>query len=261
MQGFWRVLRAVFGDKPPNFFNPGCVLLMQDDLFGHANPTPPPKLDYRQKYLEAYRQNVKQAPSHMRAGLLDEKIANFCEIHGFVEAEVRQAIAENPIVAACFARDPQRQNFYESLAAEFIQGLSGVTAFENLPSRALSVLNGGVFSRQQLLQSGGVPLAKTIDFAWRYRDKQFYASHKHQRLEGGSQNNQYQDLKIFISQSNPSKRADTFFVAIADGDYYGKPETRGGHSRLKELQRLADGQVVHACNINQLQAFMQHLCA
>ncbi len=111
-------------------------------------------LDYRQRYVEAYRQNVEKVHDQMRQGQLDEKITTFCGLHRFKEAEVRQAIASSPIVAAFFAYDPQKQNFYTNTAAKFIQGLPRVFEFQQYARRsAMYVVGGRVFSQKQLRRS------------------------------------------------------------------------------------------------------------
>ena len=40
-------------------------------------------LDYREKYYEAYKRNVKDVSRAAQEGEIDDKIDNFCSLHGF----------------------------------------------------------------------------------------------------------------------------------------------------------------------------------
>ncbi len=213
--------------------------------------------DYKKAYEAAYRKNVELVIKDAETGQLDidRKIENFCENFGFTKQEVIEQICTNKIVAALFAKNPNTQNFYEKLAAEYISRIPGVMKFENLPNTALVVCNGGVIERKELKKTGGQSNAKTIDFKWEYKGNTFYAAHKYTKQSGGAQDNQYRDLIAFIKEARNCSLPATYFVAIADGEYYG---TKNGHvdkTRMENLQSHCTANVF-ACRINELQNVM-----
>ncbi len=184
---------------------------------------------------------------------------NFCCCHDFELDPVIEQINTNDVVAACFAVNPNKQDFYEKVAADFIRRIDGVVDFQNLPNNALSVLNGGVFPKKKLTELGGVSGAKTIDFQWKYGGVTFYASHKYTKERGGSQESAYKDLQNFISESANTTLRETFFIAIADGDYYLTENGQAGTRRIDRLEQLASSDKVHACTIDELEGLMKRL--
>lgn len=216
-------------------------------------------LDYEKRFREAYRSNVEKVAEEVKQGKLDDKIDNFCSLHDISHDHLIQQIKSNRIVAACFAINPKKQNFYEKTAAKHIRNISGVEKFETLPNNALVVMQGAVLDRRSLRAQGGTAIAKTIDFKWEYRTATFYASHKYTKQEGGSQGSQYKDLQIFIEQARDTTLRDTFFIAIADGAFYSGQNGQAGVSRIERLKALASGDKVFACRIDEIEALMKGL--
>lgn len=216
-------------------------------------------LDYEKLFREAYRSNVEKVAEEASEGKLDDKIDNFCSLHDVSRDHLMRQIQSNRIVAACFAINPNKQNFFEKTAAKHIGNISGVEKFETLPNNALVVMQGAVLDRRSLRAQGGTALAKTIDFKWEYRAATFYASHKYTKQEGGSQGSQYKDLQIFIEQARDTTLRDTFFMAIADGAFYSGQNGQAGASRMERLKALASGGKVFACGIDEIEALMKGL--
>ena len=208
-------------------------------------------LDYEKRYKAAYRENVKKRL------VSPEKVKNFCKLHGFTINAVEEEIENNPIAAAYFAINPNRQKFHEKAAADFIKNLAGVEDFKSLPSNKWAVVNGAVQAKKDLKKSGGYPSAKTIDFQWKYNNATFYASHKYTKEEGGSQGNQYKDLQSFIEAARHTVLQNTYFVAIADGEFYRRKNGQANMIRLERLKQLAGGGKVYACDINGLEDIMK----
>lgn len=151
--------------------------------------------DYEQKFRGAYAKNVADVGTTLSSGKIDRKIENFCELHDFHVNEVRTEIQNNKFLAACFAINPNKQNFYEIIAAEYISELLCVTSFKKLPTSELHVIDGKLFTRaeaQRLYRKSPSRKgeAKTIDFSWACGSIQFYAAHKYTKQEGGAQGNQ-----------------------------------------------------------------------
>ena len=212
-------------------------------------------LDYETLFKEQYKANVRDTPRIARSGEIDEKIKNFCQLHGFEKEEVLEQIETNNIVAACFAINPNKQNFYERTAGDFIEKINGVTEFEILPTNKLVVSNGAVTSKNDLDKQGGSTTAKTIDFTWKYGGAKFYASHKYTKQEGGAQGNQYKDLQAFITEARQTTLKNTYFIAIADGDFYLQNDRQAGMRRIEWLKNQASNSVF-ACTICELEELM-----
>lgn len=128
--------------------------------------------------------------------------------------------------------------------------------FQSLPSGGLGaeyVVNGMVVSGtvRSTIQAEG----KSIAFKWSYSrgGKVFkvYATHKHTKEEGGSQDNQFADVKLFLDAALPCTDPSTLFLAICDGLYYERPHD-GYASRHCELQADYGRRRVRACTIASL---------
>ena len=121
-----------------------------------------------------------------------------------------------------FVVDPKKQNIYEKIAIEMIEGIDGVSDLIHLPAagkEALFIFNGGVKTKGEFLP-GEKPEVKSIDIQWSFRGFRVYASHKYTNESGGAQDNQYIDLQLFLKEANRTRIKNIIFVAIADGDYY-----------------------------------------
>lgn len=146
-----------------------------------------------------------------------------------------------------FAKDPRRQNVYENIAAKWIQNIPGISDFKKLPSdgpEALYVQNGRIL-RPQELANDNTP--KSIDFYWTVIlpgtdiEVKFYAAHKHTHEDGGSQDNQLEDLKNFTRAACELKKDMGYrIISLADGDYYTKPRVKlGGSCHLDSLKAIS----------------------
>ena len=216
--------------------------------------------NYEKEYRKAYKENVNFAEQHLSEGKLDNKIKNFCALFGFDRKLVISEIKKNKVVRSIFAINPNRQNFYEKQAGQWIKLMNNVENFKNLPNKALWIVNGGVVSEKEKERSGSVANAKTIDFKWEFTGKTFYASHKYTKESGGSQASQYKDLRAFIIEANKSIKKDIFFIAIADGEYYHQLDKEAGVKRIQRLKNEANNKVrVYACTINELEKLLEDI--
>src|SRR5262249_31176841 len=154
------------------------------------------------------------------------------------------------MLQAKFAKDPGKQGIHEKLAGAFIESLPGVEEFKTLSKNGWVVFHGAVMLRKNLKESGASKTAKTIDFKWQYKGSTFYASHKFTLQGGGMQDEQYEDIYDFITQARPSNLPNTYFIAIADGDYYKGNDTGTGTSKLDALKRHAHSHNVFAMSID-----------
>ncbi len=212
-------------------------------------------LNYDEKYRLAYRENIEKIQKNPLS--VAKKIRNLCSFHGLDESSVIRQIKENKLAAVLLAKDPQKQNFFEKTAAAFIKGMQGVENFRRLNKKkeAMYISAGNLLEKSQ---KTGISKAKSIDFAWEYGGRKFYGYHKYTREEGGSQDNQYTDVKGFVEESREYKKADAFFIAIMDGDFYSGKNGESGKTRTQTLKDMAgaNSQVL-VCDINQLEGQMK----
>ena len=134
------------------------------------------------------------------------------------------------MAAAHFAKDPRKQSAHENIAAAWIKKLPGVYDFQQLKRSGPKAL---YVSKGQVLRQNDVVLQntpKSIDFYWKmalpgnHRILHVYASHKHTAEDGGSQDNQLEDLKQFVKEATCLEdECGVRFLALSDGDYYTKP--------------------------------------
>ena len=103
------------------------------------------------------------------------------------------------------------------------------------------------------------PKSKSIDFYWECGSKKFYAFHKYTKDSGGHQDNQYRDLQVFIGEANTSGIKDSYFLAIADGDYYSTNNGRARTTKIERLKQIANGKNVFAMTSDELPKFLDGL--
>lgn len=223
--------------------------------------------DYEQKYREAYAENVLRIAETLESGKIDRKIENFCELHGFSVAELHAEIVRNKFLAAVFALNPNKQNFYETVAAKYIKELSCVDDFRKLPSSALYIIGGRLLSREEAKRVTRQNRStrrdhKTVDFSWMCNGIQFYAAHKYTKQEGGAQVNQYHDLQTFVRESVSNLDDNVHFIAIADGSFYEQQNGLAGTTRIKRLHALAGGsERVHVCRLDEIESLLLSIIA
>lgn len=213
-------------------------------------------LDYAAEEKKARQENVEKLVEDIDNSATTIKILNFSEKFDLDPFEVKSKIQEDPLFALFFIKDPLKQSLHETLAAQHIQNeLPLVQNFEQLKSRgseALYVQKGEVVHDAQLSANY---TGKSLDFHWQYKTQDkcldVYAMHKHTRSEGGAQDNQHTDLKLFLDEAKPCEDPDKLFIAICDGPYYQKNST-GDISRIENLRTNFVGNRSAVCDINEL---------
>jgi len=134
-----------------------------------------------------------------------------------------------------------------------------VSNFKDLPSSKYDVIKGEIMTRKEVKEKKLYSRAKTIDFYWEYRNCKFWAAHKYTKQEGGAQGNQYRELQEFLLQSKGNRSNNTFFIAIADGDFYQGNNGKAGVLRIDKLKELADEPNIAACVIDDLENLMKKI--
>ena len=150
--------------------------------------------------------NIDEVRKDIDKPWVQEKIKNHIEAFDGVmtEAEVRDAILTNIIVASKFCKDPGKQNISEKLAIE-------VLGVKKLPSQGKNCIrfndNGDIVSTS----SGNT---KSADFMY----GEYYATQKYTDGEGGAQDNQRNDVIDFLKRGSIKHKV----AAIVDGVYWDK---------------------------------------
>lgn len=203
-------------------------------------------LDYEAEIRKVWKKNFDSD------NLTD--VSAFCERTGYSRDDVERKIREYEMFKWCFVKSPIKQGIYEKIAAEFIDGLPGITDFHNHGPKDLHLVQGDVIPEEKL--GSMKPECKSIDFSWKYNGTMFYASHKYTKESGGAQDNQYKDLQCFIREAL-KVADDRAFVAIADGGYYDSLDTHAGKTRMSHLKSLAGTDQVWATCINDLEQLLR----
>lgn len=213
--------------------------------------------DYAAAERAARSANAENLRNNITSVDVLTKIRNWAERNSLEPEFVRYKLLTDDTFALHFVKDPSRQSLHQTVAARHIkQQLPLVEDFHSLPAsgaKAEYVVSGMVVSGTQhaLMQSEG----KSIDFKWAYgRDGhtfRVYATHKHTKEEGGSQDNQFQDVKLFLEAAQRCTDPSILFLAICDGEYYQRPYD-GESSRIASLQRDYGRRRVRACTISTL---------
>lgn len=165
--------------------------------------------------------------------------------------------------AVHFAKDPRKQNAHEKIAANWIKNIPGVQQFKKLKAngeQALYISQGRILSAAE---KDGIDTPKSLDFSWEielpiFGDKMFfYASHKHTGIDGGSQDNQFSDLKHFAVEASALREEKNIrFLSLADGAYYTKYRGASG-TRLESLRAIANqSDYTRAMDCSELPAYL-----
>lgn len=66
------------------------------------------------------------------------------------------------------------------------------------------------------------------------------------------------NLQSFIEEARSSKEKNTYFIAIADGDYYATPNGTSGNSKMCTLRSNCTP-IVKACSVYDLEKTLESL--
>lgn len=158
--------------------------------------------------------------------------------------------AKNDIFFAnFFSKSPSRQSYHEKLVLNFLKSIPFIFEPKKLNvdgKESFFVING-------IVQKGtrSVSRSKSIDFSFKYisSDNQelvFWMNHKYTKGFGGTQDNQFNDVKSFLAECTQNKNKDVVFVALCDGDFYQK------RNKLEDLKDVYEKSKVRVSNSNDL---------
>jgi predicted P-loop ATPase len=177
------------------------------------------KIDYRGKFKAQLQENILKVRDEIDNPDFVFKITNHADKYDRDFNEVRSKILTDDFFAETFAKDPAKQNIYEKLAAEYVSSIECVNDFKNLANSSKMFVINGEITDQRLND------VKSIDFTFNLNVSDvkynFYCSHKYiKALNGGAQDNQYNDIRNFLRNCDKKSEGNNYFIAICDGPYF-----------------------------------------
>lgn len=241
-----------------------CLEILRSDSKNYNNIKLPNK--FITFYKRYYQYNKKTSNQKIVSIIKSEykdlmfKVQSYSQSWLLEEDYTLNAVLTNSMFSRTFAKDPGKQTFHQHFAAQWLTLLPFVEEFQELPSggnNALYVYKGKIVEGKDKKKFDDKVIPKSIDFSWKYRFKDktlnFYATHKHTKLSGGSQDNQYRDVQDFHLQAKQCIDTNLCFLSITDGPYYLLDETtlKIPTTKLKHLNSpLFKGKQNFATNID-----------
>ncbi len=216
-------------------------------------------MNYQQEYRKWIKANVSKVLSQIDDKNMKIKIENWANKFGYSFDTIKKKISKDEIFRCIFAKDPAKQNIYENLASKYISSLDDVQLFQKLPSagdNALYLTSGKLLTGSELKNQAKD--TKSIDFCWVTNNTTIYALHKYTKDEGGAQDNKYADIQEFLKNSRDNSLKDVIFVAICDGEYYQRRDSKtGDNNRILRLKRLTDNKTAFVLTTDTLCDFLK----
>lgn len=184
-------------------------------------------IDYYDIKQKAWQENIRAFD--LNDASVKEKITNWAKLRGISTDDLLVDINNSKYFKYAFCKDPIRQNIYEKSAIDFLSKISLIKHIVKLPTNG----EGAIFVDKGILTFGEniqktkreQQKSKSIDtkfvvkaYKQRMSDLSCYAMLKYTESEGGAQDNQFTDLRIYL-ENCPLKRQECF-IAFTDGDYY-----------------------------------------
>lgn len=202
------------------------------------------KVDYEKKIRIRQEENVKKVRENISSPEMQKKIINFSSKYNLNKRYVEQKIIDDYSFRVQFAIDPSRQSYHEDIAYDYLKDLEIANKCIRLPAsggNAKYVTENGIVNGSL---GKKISNSKSIDFEFEIDNVKIYISHKYTKDDGGAQDNQFNDIKLFINDVNlmlnnniSNKYENKIFIALVDGPYY----KRG--NRLEELRSLGGNNV------------------
>ena len=218
-------------------------------------------LDYEEiKFLEI-KKNLNYCASNFRDKDFAIKIKKYCQKFGIKEEDIIKRLkAKDLITLSIFAKDPNKQNFYEKTAAKYIKNINGVYHFISLPTTGQNTkfaYKDSIISKSKWdqINVNNIPKPKSIDFQWKFKVKttQFYAFHKYIKESGGAQDNQFNDIVYAIlNAQNKTSKTKHKILFICDGDYFTE-------DKLNKLKAMIKNKNHIILSINELKNYLMKI--
>ncbi len=230
-------------------------------------------LNYIEEEKKELNKNISEIRDEIKNKIgpdLKKKIKRFALKFDLSEKLIQYKVLNDDLFILCFIKEPNRQSFHQRLAADYIKNIPNIIDFKLLPSggrNALYIISGQLQTGKNITTSRK---PKSIDFSWRFQTKQnglveFYATHKYTNEGGGAQDNQFNDIKLFLDNAQSYIKPDKFFIAICDGDYYNRSSYTQNNTKyinkINYLELIYGGinKRIKTLEINQLKTFIESL--
>ena len=177
------------------------------------------KVNYEEFKNKLKKTNLKLVDDATLTKEKRERVRSWAMKKGLSIKECESEFRKNKLFRSLFTPDVSRQNVYEkafhtTLAHTF--GWTNVSKLHNGGDQALYVEKGQLRQGSKAAKN----LAKSVDFDLVVDSKRFVISHKYTDSEGGSQDNQFTDVQLFLQECKGWKESNTFAIAVVDGEYY-----------------------------------------
>ncbi|MGZ9756249.1 hypothetical protein [Mycoplasma sp. 4423] len=121
-----------------------------------------------------------------------------------------------------YAKDPNKQNIHEDILLEYFHNQLYNVTIHKLPKTGKNAKFINSFGNILNLSDREYNeiTNKSIDFEFIKDDIIFYFTFKYTNEKGGAQDNQRNDVMIFIENANKNQDDKVKFLVILDGNYY-----------------------------------------
>lgn len=183
-------------------------------------------IDWEKALKEQIKENLLECEKKLDNKAYRIKIKKWCRKFGFDFNEVFEKAKHDYLFRAFFAKDPKKQNIYETSLAKYINSLEFVSDFKKLSSGGKNAL---YIDRGVIRKGSEYPHdkpAKSVDFYWNIKDKKgettnFYAYHKYIEESGGAQDNQFNEIKKCIEIGRDgNQEVNRRVIFVCDGAYF-----------------------------------------
>lgn len=216
-------------------------------------------IDYENEYRKRLLENIKEFQNNLTSNKTNLKIQKYSEKYGLNYEFVKYKVYTDNIFALQFIIEPNKQNLHENIAFEYLKTIDFIKnprQLEKSGMNSLIINNDGIV--EKFYKNKNFNTTKTIDFYFEITTKNnkqfnFYSSHKYTKDKGGSQDNQYNDLKKYLDNASKNKEDCNIFLAICDGQYYNSNK----NNKINEINKhYSNINNIFALNINQLNEFL-----
>lgn len=210
------------------------------------------KVNYDAEQTKAKKANLKLLDDSVLTKEKKEKVKRYALKKGLSIKACEKEFRSNKLFRSLFIPDTSRQNVHEKAFGSWLQerfGEHNVFKLSNSGTTALYFEKGSLNQGKKSDKN----LSKSIDFDLVFNGKRFLISHKYTENEGGSQDNQYTDVQLFLKEAQGVKDAKTYAIAVVDGEYYQR------YSRLEFLQKLYQKKKVFVTTSDKLESLLKKI--
>lgn len=210
------------------------------------------KVNYDAEQTKAKKANLKLLDDAVLTKDKKEKVKRYALKKGLSIKACEKEFRSNKLFRSLFIPDTSRQNVHEKAFGAWLQerfGEDNVFKLSNSGTTALFFEKGSLTQGKKSDKN----LSKSIDFDLVFNGKRFLISHKYTENEGGSQDNQYTDIQLFLKEAQAVKESKTYAIAVVDGEYYQR------YSRLEFLQKLYQKKKVFVTTSDKLESLIKKI--